>query len=165
MYDLFPIEIASSGLTAQRLRMGAIASNLANADSTRNVDGTGTYRRRMVRVEAGMLPAFGEVFNAAVERGQASAPGLGAGRSSWLAEAQLRGVQVTGIERDPAERLVHDPQHPDADAKGYVHYPDISVITEMTDMMMASRAYEANLAVIKNTRDMLGQMLELLRTQ
>lgn len=165
MYDLFPIEIASSGLNAQRVRMGAIASNLANANSTRSADGAGPYRRRMVRLQAGTLPAFGQAFADALASGRAAeaSSGLGGERSRWLAEGHVRGVQVLGIEQDPSERLVYEPQHPDADAKGYVHYPDVSVISEMTDMMMASRNYEANLAVIKNTRDMLNQMLELLK--
>ena len=167
MYDLFPIEIASSGLSAQRVRMGSIASNLANATSTRSADGTGPYRRQMVRLQAGTLPAFGQAFADAVASGRASQTlgGASDSRSHWLAEEHLRGVQVLGIEHDPAERLAYEPQHPDADAQGYVHYPDVSVISEMTDMMMASRSYEANLAVIKSTRDMLNQTIELLRTQ
>lgn len=166
MYDLFPIEIASSGLNAQRVRMAAIASNLANANSTTSADGTGAYRRRMVRLEAGTLPAFGQSFADALASGHSSgAAGAVGERSGWLAEQHMRGVQVTGVEEDPSERLVYDPTHQDADAKGYVHYPDVSVMSEMTDMMMASRNYEANLAVIKNTRDMLNQMLGLLQTQ
>lgn len=161
MYDMLPIEIAASGMDAQRIRMGAVASNLANAQTTRNADGTGPYQRRMVRVRAQLMPQFETMLH---ELKNAEAPGEGVEpqRSRWLAELHMRGVNVQAIEKDAGIRRVHEPGHPDADEDGYVDYPDISVMGEMTDMIMASRQYEANLATVKNTRDMINQLLELL---
>ena len=161
MYELIPMEIAASGLNAQRIRAAVVASNLANAQSTRRPDGPGPYQRQMVVVRADRLPVFEDLLNDARD-GQldrASEPG----RSRFLLEQHLRGVQVTSIQADASIRKEYNPNHPDADESGYVSYPDISVIQEMADMIFSSRNYEANLAVMKNTRDMLLQTLELLQ--
>ncbi|MBN1866125.1 flagellar basal body rod protein FlgC [Candidatus Sumerlaeota bacterium] len=162
MYDLIPIEIAGSGLNAERARMGVIASNLANANSTRKADGTGPYQRRTISFEAGMTPAFADML-AEMQKKPAEL-GLEPDRSRWLVEEHLRGVVVSDVGADPSTRQVYMPEHPDADpATGMVTYPDISVMEEMADMISASRNYEANLAVIKNTRDMLMKLLELIK--
>ncbi len=162
MYDMLPIEIAATGMDTQRIRMGAVASNLANANSTRNAEGTGPYQRRMVRVRAQLMPEFETMLN---ELNREVQPEVGTEpeRSKWLAELHMRGVDVTEIEKDANVRMVYEPSHPDANEEGYVAYPDISVVGEMTDMIMASRLYEANLATVKNTRDMINQLLELLQ--
>jgi len=168
MYDLIPIEIASSGMAAQRLRLGVIASNLANAQSTRSADGTGPYQRRVTIFQANTLPSFAEMLG--TERGAAPGAAMDTAaaaeplRSRALVEEHLRGVSVVGISRNPSVRRVYDPNHEDADAQGYVTYPDISIIQEMTDMIAAERCYGANLAVAKNTKDMILQTLELLKS-
>lgn len=162
MYDLIPIEIAASGMRTQRARMGVIASNLANAHSTRSPDGSGPYKRRVVRVRADHIPAFADMLESA-RGGQGALSLEEPGQSRWLLEEHMRGAVIQSVDTDPSTRQVYDPSHPDADEQGYVTYPDISVVQEMVDMMSASRSYEANLAVVKNTRDMVMQVLEILK--
>lgn len=170
MYDFLPIQIASSGMAAQRIRMGVIASNLANAQSTRSADGAGPYQRRMVVFQTQGDGGFSEIL-AKESRPTFTAKGddfetlrLASGSGSTLVEEHLRGVAVSRIERDPAVRRVYEPGHADADAEGYVSYPEISIIQEMTDMIAAERCYTANLATLKNTRDMIAQTLDLLKS-
>jgi flagellar basal-body rod protein FlgC len=137
---------AGSALTAQRLRMDVTASNIANAESTNTPRG-GPYKRERV------------VFQP-----------MRAGASSSI-EAQsgngtegLRGVQVQGIIEDQSPpRLVYDPGHPDADADGNVAYPNVDLVTEMTDMLSASRAYEANITVINASKNMAQRAIDLGR--
>jgi flagellar basal-body rod protein FlgC len=163
MYELAPIEIAGTGMRAQNIRMGVVASNLANARSTRSAEG-GPYKRRLVVCRADIPLAFQDTL------AQANVEDIGVESvdrqsSRWLLEQHLRGVSVPSVERDPGVRLEYDEtgNHPDRDANGYVRYPDINVMSEMTDMISASRNYEANLAVIKNSKDMLTQLIDLLR--
>jgi flagellar basal-body rod protein FlgC len=163
MYELAPIEIAGTGMRAQNVRMGGVASNLANARSTRSAEG-GPYQRRLVVCKADIPLAFQDML------AQANVEDIGVESvdrqsSRWLLEQHLRGVSVPSVERDPGVRLEYDEtgNHPDRDANGYVRYPDINVMSEMTDMISASRNYEANLAVIKNSKDMLTQLIDLLR--
>ena len=163
MYELAPIEIAGTGMRAQIIRMGVVASNLANARSTRSAEG-GPYQRRLVVCKADIPLAFQDML------AQANVEDIGVESvdrqsSRWLLEQHLRGVSVPSVERDPGVRLEYDEtgNHPDRDANGYVRYPDINVMSEMTDMISASRNYEANLAVIKNSKDMLTQLIDLLR--
>ena len=170
MNDFLPIQIASSGMAAQRIRMGAIASNVANAQSTRSADGTGPYQRQMVVFQTRADGGFGEIL-ARESRPMLTAQGddfgplrLASNPGSTLVEEHLRGVAVSRIERDPAIRRVYEPGHADADAEGYVSYPEISIIQEMTDMIAAERCYAANLAALKNTRDMIAQTLDLLKS-
>ncbi|NQU44946.1 flagellar basal body rod protein FlgC [bacterium] len=162
MYDLIPMEIAASGMQAERLRMGVTASNLANARSTRDSIDGGAYQRRSVVFRAGQMPAFENLLTQARNETGLS---LGEDSSQWLFEQHVRGVEVPRIEKSAVFRKEFDEtgRHPDRDAEGFVTYPDINVMSEMTDMLSASRGYEANLAVIKNTRDMITQLLELLR--
>ncbi|MEQ1503686.1 MAG: flagellar basal body rod protein FlgC [Myxococcota bacterium] len=136
------LQISASGLTAERVRLQSIASNLANARSTRSADGTpGPYQRRIPVFEAQDMNAFGS-----------------------LIDRELATVQVTDVATDPNPgRAVFDPAHPDADANGYVRYPDIDVMHEMVDLMTASRTYEANINVLDATRDLAMRALEIGR--
>lgn len=136
--DIFAItQISASGLSAERLRMEVIANNLANAFSTRSVSG-GPYRRKEV------------VFEAVLR--------------NRLGKPELHGVQVAGIEDDPSDFVrVYQPGHPDADADGYVLYPNVSLPMEMVNLLTASRAYEANWKVLQTFRQMMEQALVLLR--
>ncbi|HNY27611.1 MAG TPA: flagellar basal body rod protein FlgC [Candidatus Sumerlaeota bacterium] len=167
MHDLLPIEIAASGMSAQRVRMSVVASNLANANSTRRPDGTGPYLRRMVRFQAQAPQLFQESLTTARQTTEMAQAGPEPEFSTRLAETQLEGVRVAGVEEDPNVRWTYDPTHPDAlksgPKKGYVAYPEISVAAEMTDMITASRGYESNLAVVKNTRDMISQLLDIIK--
>lgn len=141
MADLFDtFRVAGSGLSAERMRLQTIASNLANARTTRTADG-GPYARQVAVFEARPLDPFGD----ALDRAAAS-------------------VAVTDVRGDGAAPVrVHDPGHPDADADGYVAYPDIDVMREMVDLMTTSRVYEANATVVEATRDMALRALEIGR--
>ena len=134
--------ISASGLRAQRLRMDVIAANLANAQSTRTPEG-GPYRRRDVVLEA-------------VPQGDSFDDMLAAGATPTTAVKVSRVIEDT---RPP--QVVYDPGHPDAD--GYVALPNVNVVTEMVDMMAATRAYKANIAALNATKRVLEAALEIGR--
>jgi len=135
-------DISASGMAAERLRMEVVANNIANAYSTRTPEG-GPYRRQQV------------VFKEALDQ---------ASRLSLTPDA-LGGVEVLGVEADDSPRSkVHQPGHPDADADGFVTMPNVKPANEMVDLITASRAYEANLRVLRSFRQMAEQALTLLRT-
>jgi flagellar basal-body rod protein FlgC len=153
-----PLDIAASGLSAQRLRMETIATNVANAETTSTPEG-GPYRRRVVRMEpttreGAAVPPFLPLPSEQLRRDQAMAP--------VDPTESLGGVQATGIEEDPSEGpLVYDPGHPDADARGYVRYPNVRVTDEMVDLMEARRLYEANSTVFQAARQLLRRALDI----
>ncbi len=140
------MQIAASGLTAQRARMEAIASNLANAETTRTAAG-GPYVRKRVVLEAAPAPtSFEELL-----RGAESDP-----------DAEAPAVRVRAIEPDPRPpRLVYDPGHPDANAEGFVALPNVNTLEEMADMMTAMRTYEANVKAVQATKHMARAALEI----
>lgn len=130
------LNTSASGLTAQRVRMDVIASNLANVDTTRTAKG-GAYRREMVVFEAKPDGTFAN-------------------------GTQSTGVQVAQIVQDPSPfRMVYDPSHPDANAQGYVAYPNVNTVTEMTDMISATRSYEANVTVVNGIKSMASKAMEI----
>ncbi len=137
--------INASGMTAQRYRMDIISENVANASTTRTADGT-PYRRKVAYFEekGGQTP-FGAALNQA------------AGNYSG------KGVKVTGVYEDYSSDLkkVYDPSHPDADEDGYVMYPNVDIVTEMTNMIDASRAYEANATAFSASKSMALQGLQI----
>jgi len=140
------IDISGSGLSAERLRMDVTAENLANAQSTQGADGQ-PYRRKEV-----VLRQAGGGFETALT----SAMGGG--------ETASRGVEVVAIAEDQSpNRLVYDPGHPDADAEGYVSMPNVDPVTEMVDLIAASRAYEANVTAMQTAKSMFSKTLDLLR--
>ncbi|MEM5948666.1 flagellar basal body rod protein FlgC [Spirochaetia bacterium 38H-sp] len=147
-----PINIAATGLTAQRLRMDVISNNIANATTTRTTEG-GPFRRSRV------------VFRPRVEEPYWKSPFLPKPLDNGLG----KGVKVTKVEKDydAKTRLVYDPTHPDAiksgPLKGYVEYPNVNIVNEMVDMIDASRAYEANLAVVNGSKTMFFKALEIGR--
>ena len=134
------LRASSSGLSAERVRMDVIAENIANSRTTKTADG-GPYRRQLVRFEPILNEAGG---------------GL---------KPETMGVRAAGIEPDTETPFgfVHDPGHPDADVNGYVHYPNVNTVIEMTDLITAMRAYEANLAVQQNFLQMAERALQLAR--
>ena len=138
--------IAGSGLSAQRLRMDVTAENLANAQSTRGADGQ-PYRRKEVVLQE--VPADGSSFASTLRAAQSGAGG---------------GVQVAGITEDAGPgRRAYDPSHPDADRNGYVTLPNVNPVTEMVDLIDASRAYEANVTAMQSAKQMFTKTLDLLR--
>ncbi len=133
MDSFLPMKIAASGLMVQRLRMNIIASNIANAETTKTPNG-GPYRRKDIFV-----------MSVPVDKG-------------------IYEVVPISIINDPRPfKVVYDPSHPDADKNGYVKMPNVSPIEEMINMISATRAYEANIAVISNTKTMIAKTLEILR--
>ena len=135
-------DVSASGLAAERLRMEIASNNIANARSTRSLDG-GPYRRQQV------------VFAAEVERQTAS---------DRSADASLGGVRVVDVVADESPLpQVHNPGHPDADENGMVTMPNVQLPHEMVDLVTASRAYEANLKALQIYRQMNEQSLSLLQ--
>ena len=135
-----PLSISASALAAQRTRMNVIAENLANVDTTRTEAG-GPYRRRVARIESD-TPSFARLVGG---------------------ETGTRGVRVAGVTTINETRRVYTPGHPDADPSGYVDMPNVNAVLEMTDMMAATRAYEANVTAIQALKSMAQKALELGR--
>jgi flagellar basal-body rod protein FlgC len=157
------LAVAASGLTAQRVRLETIAGNIANAEVTRTEDG-GPYRRRVVQLAAG--PATVAPFVAAPIAGLA--PGETTLTSPFLAPGGVTapdvadGVQVAGVVEDASEGpLVYEPGHPDADANGYVRYPNVRITDEMVDLMDARRVFEANATVFQSAKQMLRRAIDI----
>jgi flagellar basal-body rod protein FlgC len=140
---------SASALAAERLRMDVTAENLANAQTTQGANG-GPYRRKSVVLQE--VGDFGNVL--------AGAMGGAPGRS----DAGASGVQVAAIVEDTAPpRLVYDPGHPDADARGYVQMPNVEPVGEMVDLITEQRSYEANVTAMQTAKAMFSKTLELLR--
>jgi len=138
------LEISGSALTAERLRAEVVTSNMANAETTRTPEG-GPYQRQLVVFHARRSQPF---------------PLMLAGMSA----SSARGVQVDQVlvdRKPPVER--YQPGHPDADAQGFVAYPALDPVEEMTDLLGAMRAYELNASAVQATKSMLQQSLDLLR--
>ncbi len=146
------INTAASGLSAERMRLDVISDNIANANTTRTAEG-GPFRRSRV------------VFRPVVDQPYWRSPFLPESLDNGIG----KGVRVSEIEKDmDAElRLVYDPTHPDAiktgPKKGYVEYPNVNVVNEMVDMISATRAYEANVAIMDGSKSMFQKALEIGR--
>ena len=152
---LSALRIAGSALTAQRLRTDVIANNVSNMNTTRTAEG-GPYKRQQVIFAARheRLP-FRSVLLA---HGMANLPGL------MGTQRPGDGVQVQAVGPDGrAPKKAFEPDHPDADADGFVEYPDIDPVTEMADMLSASRAYEANVTTLNAAKAMAMKALEIGR--
>ncbi|MNE08290.1 Flagellar basal-body rod protein FlgC [compost metagenome] len=139
--------ISSSALTAQRLRMDIVSSNIANAETTRAKVANGEavpYRRKMV-VMSPNTPSFGDTLNSAL------------GNTSTG-----QGVKVTQIKEDSAPfKPVYNPTHPDADSEGYVYMPNVDILKEMVDMISATRSYEANVTALNASKAMITKALQI----
>lgn len=176
-------DITASALTAQRLRMDAISSNLANVNTTRKADGSvGAYKRKNVvfapimdqaNHRAGLpinLPFASRNHGESIGMNPAK-NGLSIGPNGKTlltgsvshVEFGGAGVQVAQITEDSQTpmRMVYDPQHPDANETGYVEMPNVNVVTEMVDMISASRAYEANVTALQSVKGMNQAALEI----
>lgn len=144
------MRLSQSGLSAQRVRMDVIASNIANVDTLETEEG-GPYVRKRVRFET-TNPTTGDIVR------------VSAFDDVLATRAVGDGVRVSAIEEDEAAlELVYEPDHPNADADGFVLRPDIDVVTEMTDMLSATRAYEANITVLNSLKAMAMQALNIAR--
>lgn len=135
------LKISGSGLTAERLRMDTIASNIANATTTRTEDG-GPYRRK--------IAVFREKLETEMDK------------ASGTAKVASMGVTADSIIEDPTPfKRVYDPSNPDADADGYVEMPNVNILNEMVDMIAATRAYEANITAMNAGKSMFLKALEI----
>lgn len=143
LFDSF--DINASGMTAQRYRMDIISQNVANANTTRSADGTPYRRKVVVFEEKGKMPSFSNVF------GRAASKYAG------------NGVKVSGVYEDTwtEMKMVYDPSNPDADENGYVTYPNVDTVTEMTNLIDASRSYEANATAFGATKSMALKGLDM----
>ena len=139
------MNISASGMTAQSMRMDTIAENVANANTTRTKDGTPYVRKVVTFAEKGAQTPFSRVLNKSMDR--------------YSGE----GVKVGGVYKDTQTEMnmVYDPSHPDADENGYVTYPNVNIITEMTNLIDASRSYEANSTAFTASKNMARQGLEM----
>jgi len=158
-----PIDISSTGLSAQRRKLNAVASNIANVDTTRTEEGGPYKRKRVVMVESPNIARFTDVLSAQQNRLRGTHPDHMPGApNATMHELLGAGVETLEVREEPIEpRLVYDPAHPDAREDGHVVYPDINVVTEMVDMISASRAYEANVTAMNAFKDMILKALEI----
>ncbi|MBQ6409006.1 MAG: flagellar basal body rod protein FlgC [Butyrivibrio sp.] len=143
IYDSFNIN--SSGMTAQRFRMDIISENIANANTTRTEDGS-PYVRKVVRFqEKGGQTPFSRILH------------------DRLDQYSGRGVKVVQVQEDTWTQMniVYDPSHPDADENGYVTYPNVNTVTEMTNLIDAQRSYEANATAFNASKNLATRGLEL----
>jgi flagellar basal-body rod protein FlgC len=140
--DFIPgLEEASGALQAQRTRLDVISQNIANAQTTRGPNGR-PYARQVVSFESELIKQMGD---------SAASPAL-------------RGVRVSAVSSDTRQGAkVQNPGHPDADADGFVQMPNVNMAMEMVDLISATRAYEANLSVVKSGRDMAARTLDIGR--
>lgn len=158
------LNVSALGLSAQRKRMNAIASNIANAETTRTEDGT-PYRRKVVSMQTASTQTFAEAYQGRMQ----SIPLESTDGSHFTPEfTQFREIESLpgSVEAHESEdssdfKLIYDPTHPDADENGYVQMPNVNIVTEMVDMMSASRAYEANITVINAQKTMAKDSLEI----
>jgi len=139
------IDVGASALKAERTHLNVISMNLANAKTTKTVDG-GPYRRKeVIFKETEVESPFSKAMNAALDQ-------------------EVKGVRVEAIQNDRRPlKQVYEPGHPDANEEGYVSYPDINVVEEMTNMLQAMRAYEANVSTITTSKAMFTKALEIGR--
>lgn len=146
------INTAATGLSSQRTRLDVISNNIANVETTRDADGRPFRRSRVIFRPIASQPYWKSPF-----------------LPKYLDNGVGQGVRIVEIQedRDSDPRMVYDPTHPDAiktgDWKGYVEYPNVNVVEEMVDMISASRAYEANLAVVNGSKSMFLKALEIGR--
>lgn len=137
-------DISASGMTAERFRMDTIAQNIANVNTTRTEDGT-PYRRKIVTFAEKNLTTFSDYYESA------------------RARAVGNGVKVSSVREDTETdfKMEYDPSHPDADENGYVYLPNVNTVTEMTNLIDATRAYEANTTAFEATKTMVQAALNI----
>jgi flagellar basal-body rod protein FlgC len=142
------IEIAGSGLAAERVRMDVTSENLANAQTTRGANGQ-PYQRQEVELQQLGSAGFGATLPGARGAGAGQTPG---------------GVEVAGIVSDPTpDQLVYNPGSPDANAQGYVKMPNVNTVTEMVDLISESRSYQSDVTAMQTAKSMFTDTLGLLK--
>lgn len=136
------MDISATGMTAQRLRTDIISQNIANVNTTRDANGQ-PYKRKTVVFEEKSFPSFSDTL-------------------SMATGTVGKGVKVSQIVEDPTEgRMVYEPSNPDANEDGYVTYPNVNTVTEMTNLIDATRSYEANVTALNATKGMALKALDI----
>jgi flagellar basal-body rod protein FlgC len=139
------MNVAATGMTAQQLRMDVISENIANANTTRTEDGS-AYRRKMVVFEEKSTTSFDNILN------------------GYMNQYQPNGVKLTQVVEDQSDlRLVYEPDNPDANEDGYVEYPNVDTVTEMTNLIDSSRAYEASATSFDAAKSIAMKGIELIK--
>ncbi|WP_180762787.1 flagellar basal body rod protein FlgC [Helicobacter sp. 12S02232-10] len=163
MAFLSSFDISGYGLSAQRFRVNVISSNIANANTTRTDEG-GPYRRQEVVFKAF---DFNKVLNEKLAKENhlaAYEDPLDEGDFGKLPKPAIMSVYVDKIVRDDRQPLMkYDPSHPDANAEGYVAYPNVNPVVEMADLIEATRAYQANVAAFQSAKNMAGNAISMLQ--
>ncbi len=144
-------DVSASGMTAQQFRADIIAENLANINTTRTESSDDPYRRRVVTFQERGVDTFDRYLSASRKRGSHVG----------------NGVKVVKVSEDTSTDFImeYDPAHPDADENGYVSYPNVNIVTEMTNLIDASRAYEANVTAFDASKAMAQAGLQVGRSQ
>jgi len=158
------METSGGAMQAERMRAEVVAANMANAETTRTAAGT-PYRRQHVVFAANTASQdFAGVLGA--EAGSTSSPSISTlGLNSVAGDAVAPGVHIAGVVEDTAPPLKrYDPGHPDAGPDGYVSYPDINPLTEMVDLMGATRAYGLNNSAVQAEKSMISASLDIAKT-
>jgi len=156
-------DISGYGLSAQRVRVNTISSNIANAQTTRTDEG-GPYRRKEVVFKA---INFNDVYNQMINdktNSMGYVDPLDENQLGNKVNPAIMSVEVDKIVRDDSQPLMrYEPNHPDADANGYVAYPNINPVVEMADLVEATRSYQANVAAFQSAKDMANSAISLLQ--
>ena len=144
--DIFKtMDVVGSALSAERTRLNAIASNVANANTLKSADGSGPYKRKDVVLESVAHESeFGEILDE---------------QSNTHTEVQVSAI----VEDQSGGRAVYKPEHPEADAEGYVYYPNVNPVEEMANMVSADRAFQTNVNIFQTTKQMALKALEVGR--
>ena len=158
----FGLDISSSGLRAQRKRMNAISENIANVETTRTEEG-GPYKRKLIQLKTKSAELFSSMMHRTERMLATTNPEHLQGIEGELED---QGSVSSGVDtnevRDQADfKMVYDPAHPDSDENGYVKMPNVNIVSEMIDMISASRGYEANVVAINAAKSMAKDTLEI----
>jgi flagellar basal-body rod protein FlgC len=159
------INISASGLRAQRVRQNVIASNIANAETTRTAAGGPYKRQEVILTPDPVQQQFSQILGEKLIEGNTTnirhmeIPRPGFPKTD---EAVGNGVQIASIHEDETPpKMIYNPTHPDANAEGYVAMPNINMVQEMVDLISATRAYEANATALQATKSMIQKSLEI----
>ncbi len=156
-------DISGYGLSSQRFRINLISSNIANANTTRTAEG-GPYRRREAIFQA---VDFEKELNKKIEKKHSFLEYENPLDDKFLqknGKPAIMSVKIAKVVRDDKDfKLKYDPSHPDANAQGYVAYPNINPVVEMADLVEATRAYQANVAAFQSAKSIAGSAIEMLQ--
>ena len=157
---LSAMKISAAGLSVQRKRLNAISSNIANAETTKTSEG-GPYKKQYLSVSANVSNKFDDVLESTRLKVAQTDKNHMTDDPEFFDDSRIK-IPDAEIKEDKSEpRLEYDPSHPDADENGYVKKPNINVITEMVDMISASRSYEANVVAMNAAKGMFKDALEI----